>query len=111
MGRAKQSVSNDRQLEFGREERDDGIALVLSHTPDYFKDSVRRAVGMLAASGREFTAEDVREITGDPPNHYNAMGANIFACVKAGMIRKVGYTQAKRPSTHASLLQVYRGVS
>jgi hypothetical protein len=93
----------------GRAARDEGIALVQSHTPEEFRASVQAAVRKLAGAGKEFTAEDVRELTGDPPNHPNAMGANIFACVRLGIIRKVGYTQAKRTKSHACLLQLYQG--
>ncbi len=85
-----------------------GMELVRNHTPEYFKEFVRRAVGRLASSGKDFTAEDVREITGDPPNHPNAFGAAFSSALKQYSCHRVGIKKALRASAHSRLLPVYR---
>jgi hypothetical protein len=101
--------SIDPELDFSRAARDEGINRVVAHTPEEFKIKVRQAAFQLAKIPRLFTAEDIRKITGDPPNHYKAMGGLVFGLVTSGLIKKVGFTQARRTSSHACLLQTYVG--
>jgi hypothetical protein len=93
----------------GAQLRDQGIELVRSHTPEQWKEAQAEAIMTLALAGNPFTAEDVRDICGDPPNSVNAMGAGINAAVKAGIMVQAGYILAQRPSAHRRLLRVYIG--
>lgn len=103
-------MTDQAELDFSGEAlRDAGIARVLDHTPESWKNAALEAITSLATSGRGFTAEDVREIAGDPPGHYNAMGAAVRAAATRGLIRKVGFTKATRASLHATELALWVG--
>jgi hypothetical protein len=73
------------------------------------------AVAQLAATGRDFTSEDVIELVGVPhvgggANRNNAVGAMMSAAAKAGLARKTGrYVEARRPVSHARVVAVWRG--
>lgn len=80
--------------------------------------AIRDAVAALAASGRPFTAEDVRErIAADPhvsrqvAERTNVLPAVFSAAASAGTIRAIGYTRATRRSRHASVLRIWQGVA
>lgn len=93
----------------GNRMRDQGIAQVDSHTPEAWKTSMDTAISTYAKTGRTFTAEDVREIAGEPPTP-NAMGARFLQAMKRGIISKVGYRSAHRSSAHGRAIAVYTGV-
>jgi len=93
----------------GTELRDEAIALVEQATPEQWKSEADSLIVSMARSGAEFTAEDVRAWVGDPPRP-GAMGGRFLAAIKQGIIQRVGVTNAKRKSSHACLLPVYRGV-
>ena len=86
-----------------------GIAAVSKSTPEDWRESCDKAIAELAATGRAFTADDIRRLVGDPPNHPNAMGARFVAAAKAGILRKVGYQSPLRASRHASVVAIWRG--
>jgi hypothetical protein len=73
-----------------------------------WKTKADAAIDRLAKSGKEFTAEDVRAIAGDP-RRPNAFGARIRAAWKAGTIVKCGYRASQRASLHAHPIAVWRG--
>lgn len=98
-----------QQLEFGRMFRDEGIATVINHTPLSYRAHFSAAVLALARKQSPFTAEDVRDQVGDPPNHVNALPGLIQAEVRTGLIKKIGYVQAKRPTSHARMIGLYLG--
>jgi hypothetical protein len=63
---------------------------------------------LCAAGAREsFTAEDVRAVVGDPPNHANSMGGVFLRAARRGVIVGVGWTRSTRREAHACRLQVY----
>lgn len=93
----------------GKDLRDEGVVSVDGHTPEAWRDSAQLLIAQLASTGQPFTAEDIRSAVGDPPNHHNAMGAQIIGAAKAGLIEKIGYTQPTRRSRHASVMAVWRG--
>lgn len=97
------------QLQLGEALRDEGIGRVWSNAGEWRTVAVA-AVEQLASAGGTFTAEDVRAIAGDPP-HPNAFGALLATCARRGLITKVGFTKAKRPSLHASDLAVWKGAA
>ena len=89
--------------------RDAGTSSVSAHTPDDWRSKCDRAISRLAAGRKPFTAEDVRALVGDPPNHPNAMGARFLAAAKEDLIEKVGYGKPARASRHSNPLAVWRG--
>jgi hypothetical protein len=76
---------------------------------DPWPDQADRAIAHLARMGRTFTAEDVRELAGDP-DRPNAMGVRLLAAAKAGRIRQIGVERSSRPERHAGLVIVWQGV-
>ena len=97
------------QLTMGQVLRDAGTESVSANTPPDWKAKCDRAILMLAVKGERFTAEDVRLVAGDPPNHPNAMGARFLAAAKEGLIEKVGYGKPVRASRHANPVAIWRG--
>ena len=95
----------------GAELRDQGAARVSGNTPDEWRNYVDGIIVTMALSGQEFTAEDVRDFSGDPPNHPNAMGARFLSAVKRGTIVRSGFANSRRRSRHAGMIAVYRGTS
>lgn len=91
-----------------RELRDTGTAMAdAAERPDW-KHRADEAISTLAATGREFTAEDVRQLAGDPL-HPNAMGARFLTAARSGVIECVGFTTGTRVPSHARILRRYRG--
>ncbi len=74
-----------------------------------WKQDVDAAIVELAATGEPFTAEEVRELAGDPPDHPNAMGARFNAAARAGLIVRVGYRLARRASLHRHPIALWVG--
>ena len=105
-GRSNQTLDLFDQ---GCQRRDRGADRVMHNTPDDWAIACDRAIAKLAATCKEFTAEDVRAICGDPPNHPNAMGARFLSAVRGGALLKVGYRHPARKSSHASVIAVWRG--
>lgn len=94
----------------GLENRDFGVKRVEANTPEGWKFACDIAIAKLASTLQPFTAEDVRAIAGDPPNHHNAMGARFLAAARSGLVAKQGYTTPSRPSRHANAIAVWRGI-
>ena len=78
---------------------------------EVWKDAARQALAAFARSGTEFTAEDVRDVVGDPPGHPNAMGGSFQKASRQGLIHRVGFRPARRPSRNVSSLAVWKGGS
>lgn len=93
----------------GAELRDLGVERVDRNTPEWWKAAADRSIARFASLGTDFTAEDVRAVVGDPPNHPNAMGARFLHALRAKTIVKVGYRSPARSSSHASVIAVWRG--
>lgn len=69
------------------------------------------AIAQLASTGVEFTAYDLidRGLL-DEPAHPNHMGALMNLARRQGLVRRVGYTQSRRPATRGSALATWRGL-
>lgn len=82
-----------------------------SATPSGYVAAFDDRVKALAASGVEFTSEDVTTTVGLPPDSSgSAVGARMNAAAKRGLIVKVGRrVKARRPNQHAAMLEVWRG--
>lgn len=55
-----------------------------------------------------FTADDLREMVGDPPAHGDAMGAVFRKAHRSGVIQRVGFTTSTRPDAHGRALRTWR---
>lgn len=54
----------------------------------------------LAAAGGTFSADDVRDLAGEPVDHPNAAGALFMRLARRGVIRKAGYAPSRREVLH-----------
>lgn len=93
--------------------RDQGAEQVRSHNEEW-AERADIAVGRLAFETilgirDRFSAEDVRQVVGDPP-HFNCMGAVFLRARKRGLIQPCGEGKASRAVGHATRLRYYRGV-
>lgn len=68
-----------------------------------------RAIAYLATTGEPFTADDVRDLAGEPSDHPNACGAIFNRLAKRGVIARVGYRPSKRPILHAHPIALWIG--
>lgn len=92
----------------GADLRDSGMESVLKNTSDEYKE---KFIGLIRGftCGYQFTVEEVRELAGDPPCHYNVMGALMRRAASYKLIvRTTERRKAKRTSLHASELTVWR---
>lgn len=96
-------------LPVGEAEKQLGMARADEAAETAWKERVDDAIRSLAEAGGEFTADDVREITGAPPSHPNAMGARFYAMSKRGVIRRVGFRKSGRASLHAHHIALWTG--
>jgi hypothetical protein len=96
----------------GRKRRDAGMAQVDMHTPAFWRYAADAGLHMLCDEcilglRINLTAEDLRVICGDPPNHPNAMSARIGAWRARGLIDRHQIGNSRRPSSHAASMFFY----
>jgi hypothetical protein len=66
-------------------------------------------IEFLASTGREFTADDVRQAVGEP-DIANRWGGVFLAARRAGLIEPTGQVRpSATTSRHASLVRVWKG--
>lgn len=58
--------------------------------------------------GVDFTADDLRDLVGDPPAHGDAMGAVFRKAHRSGLITCSGFTTSTRPDAHGRALRTWR---
>lgn len=105
-----------RDLELGRELRDEAVERVVENAGDWSTqaaEAARQYIQRLPSYVR-FTGEDVRldGLANLPrPHHHNAYGGVIGAmlrdALKRGLIRRDGFQQAKDPKAHARQYPAY----
>lgn len=85
-----------------------GLEMAVENTEDHWRAAAFREISIMAGNGLEFTADDIREVIGEP-DHPNRWGGVWLAARKSGLIEPTG---AVRPSTtasrHGSLVRVWR---
>lgn len=91
---------------------EEGIAAVESHASKEYRCKLIGAIEVLIERGGEFTADDVRQIAGDPPatTHPNIAGAIVNRAARDGIIRMVGYGISSRPQGHGNLVRRWIGL-
>lgn len=101
------------QLELGRTLRDAGTYAVDSRADHAdWRECADSGIDYLAATGRPFTADDVRALSWvDEPTSPKAWGARFLAAARGGRIVRVGYRPSRRASVHAHPVAVWRGTS
>jgi hypothetical protein len=87
----------------------EGMALAEAAASEDWQDRWDEAIRLLAGSGREFTADDVREVAGPPTDHPNAAGSRFHTAAMAGLIRRVGYRKSARDVLRAHPIAVWTG--
>lgn len=76
---------------------------------DWWRSTARAGIEFLAASGREFTADDLRALGVTEPDHPNRWGGALLGASRAGLIVPVGAQRATRGPRKGSLVRVWRG--
>ena len=97
------------QLELGEALKKRGMALASLAEPEDFKQRARGAMSYLIGLGVPFTADDLRELVGDP-EHPNVVGSLFSAAAKAGQIKCLGIRASSRAQRHASVQRIWIGV-
>ena len=92
----------------GERRKSEGMALADAAEPQAWRDAADAAIRILAASGREFGANEVRDLVGDP-THSNAMGAAFSRANKAGLIKYLRHAPSNRPQLHRCAIRVWVG--
>ena len=102
---AEQITLDDYRETLARRSRDHGATIAL-WSSDEWANAAELVLDELIESGREFTSEDVRLITGPAPSN-GSFGGLFLRAAKAGRIPCVGYERSKRPARHAGLLRAW----
>lgn len=86
-----------------------GIAQALANPTDApWRVVANECIARLAASGVEFTSEDVTREVGVPPSGAS-VGAILNNAARSGRIVRTGYVNARRVNQHSALISVWRG--
>lgn len=91
----------------------DALQRVEEHADADWKDAARFALQQLAATGREFTSDDVRDAI---PSHITthemrALGPVMRAGVQDGLVVATGWTTQGRAEAHGRPRRLYQGVT
>lgn len=93
---------------FGAQLRDEAMAIVAEHADPEWMARAAACIGELAATGEEFTSEDVLDRVGST-REPRALGPLFMAALRSGAIVKTRFALARRPSRHRAPVQVWRG--
>jgi hypothetical protein len=86
----------------------DGADKADDNAEDHWRAWALREIGILAANGLEFTADDVRQVVGEP-DHPNRWGGVWLAARRAGLIVPTGQVRPSTTTTrHGSLVRVWK---
>ncbi|WP_160050728.1 hypothetical protein [Nocardiopsis sp. FR4] len=99
------SLIDEAGVEEGRRLREEALA---GASADGWDNAViDQAIRFFAASGRRFSANDVRPLL--PLVRRAAIGARFMAASRRGVIRRVDSTPSTDPGTHAHRITVWEG--
>lgn len=98
-------------LRAARALRDEGAARADASAGAWWRSTADQAIQAMAALGRDFTADDLVEVTGLPEAlSPRAMGSRFLLAARAGVIQPVGFAVSRRRSARCSVVRVWRGV-
>lgn len=86
-----------------------GIDRAIANASPWDVENFRAAIKARAARPGAFTIEDVLDDTGVPLDHQNRIGALTQVMARAGVIRRVSYTKARRASRAGGVVAVWVG--
>jgi hypothetical protein len=98
-----------RQMTLGEALKEIGTTTADLHADTIWKQLADAAIDRLAATGKPFTADDIRDLGVPDPSSPKAWGARMLSAAKSGRIRRVGYQPSRRPSVHAHPVAVWVG--
>lgn len=85
-----------------------GVDLADENAESNWRSWALHEIGILARTGQEFTADDVRQCVGEP-DHPNRWGGVWLAARRAGLIVPTGQVRPSTTATrHGSLVRVWR---
>lgn len=87
------------------------VDVAAENTDAWWASLARTAITDLAATGRPFSADHVRDMGVPDPDHPNRWGAAFSSARKAGVIRRVGYAPSTTESRHGGVVTVWQGVA
>jgi hypothetical protein len=95
--------------------KENGMQMALFAKPEW-AEQAKATIQALAATGEQFTADDVIQRIGLPTqyagmNANNAVGAAVSAAARRKEITRIGFASANRASSHGRVLSVWRGAS
>ncbi len=98
-------------LEESRAQRDDGALAAETSLHTGWRLWAEDELDRLIASGRAFTADDLRAVCGDPPDgqHTSGIGGLFLRASKADRVELAGYRPSTRPEARGRVLRVWRG--
>jgi len=102
---AEQVTLDAYREDLARRSRDHGVSIALWSSAEWAR-AAQLVLDELIESGREFTSEDVRRITGPAPSN-GGFGGLFLRAAKAGRIRCVGYERSKRPARHSGTVRTW----
>ena len=88
----------------------DGAQLADDNAESGWREAALAEIENMAASGIEFTADDIRERVGEP-DIANRWGGVFLAARRAGLIETVAVKPSSTPSRHAGMVRVWRGTT
>ena len=83
---------------------------IYARSPEQWRADAEKLVSEFAATGRPFTADDLRDAGLAEPDHQNRWGGLFRTMAGWGVIRCVGVANSRKPSRHGSLGRVWQGV-
>ncbi len=92
-----------------RTRRDRGARLAENSAHTSWRLAAEATLRRLAASGREFTTDDVHAAVGSPPGHHNALGGLFIAAARRREIVPTGYRPSARPEANRRAVRTWRG--
>lgn len=96
-----------------RRARDAGMAKVLAHTDEEYKERYREAWWAMLEMRCPFNNDDIVEKVGMPPGNANCLGGLFHGCLKKayawGWVEVCGERSMPKKSSHARVTKLYRG--
>ncbi len=91
----------------------DALRRVEENADADWKDAAAVALQQMAATGRQFTSDDVREAipAGITTHEMRALGPVMKAGLRDGLITAVGWTTAGRSAAHGRPRRLYQGLT